>query len=90
MLTSSTTALSDPSRTPAPKTDILHTLSRIVREKGEMKIFKETELAQVSAKQYLERVENTTRKTVFSESCFKVRVSFCLILSMNLKTILIL
>ena len=55
-----------------------------------MKIFKETKLTQVSAKQYLERVKNTIRKTVFSESCFKVRVSFCLIFSMKLKTILIL
>ena len=32
-----------------------------------MKIFKETELAQVSAKQYLEKVKNTTRKTVLRE-----------------------
>ena len=47
-------------------------------------------MAQVSAKQYLDRVEKTTRKAIFSESCFKVRVSFCLIFSMNLKTILIL
>ena len=84
-LTSSTTAPSDPSWTPTPKTDTLLTLSRTVREKGEMKIFKETELAQVSAKQYLDRVENTTRKAVFSESCFKVRASFCPIFSMNIK-----
>ena len=44
-LTSSTTAPSDPSRTPAPKTHSLLTLRRTVREKGEMKIFIETELA---------------------------------------------
>ena len=73
----------------APKTDTLLTLSRTVKEKGEMKIYKETELAQVNAKQYLDRVENTTRKAVFLESSFKVRVSFCPIFSMNLKTILI-
>ena len=85
-----TAAPSKPSQTPAPKTDSLFTLSKTVREKGEMKIFRETELAQVSAKQYLDRVKNTTRNTVFSESCFSVRVSFCPIFSMNLKTILIL
>ena len=49
-LTISTTAPSNPSWTPA-----LKTVSKTVREKGEMKIFRETELAQVSAKQYLDR-----------------------------------
>ena len=43
-------------------------------------------MAQVKATQYLDRVENATRKTVFSESCFKVRVSFCPKFSMNLNT----
>ena len=37
-----------------------------------MKIFKETELSQVSVKEYLDRVKNTTRKAIFPESCFKV------------------
>ena len=83
-------APSNPPRTPAPKTNTLLTLSRTVREKGEMKIFRETELAQVSAKQYLDRVEKATRKAVFSESCFKVRVSFYPKFSMNLNTIFIL
>ncbi len=43
----------------------------------------------VRAKQFLDRVKNTTRKAVFSESCFNVRVSFCPKLSMNLSMILI-
>ena len=39
--------------------------------------------------QYLDRVENATKKTVFSESCFIVRVSFCPKFSIYLRTILI-
>ena len=80
-------APSDPSWTLAPKTVTLLTLSRTVREKGEMKIFRETELAQVISKQYLDRVENATRKAVFSESCFKVRVSLSPKFSKNLNMI---
>ena len=81
-----TMAPSNASWTPAPKTDTLLTLSRTVREKGEMNIFRETELAQFSAKQYLYRVENATRKAVFSESCLFDSVSFSPKLSMCLKT----
>ena len=41
------------------------------------------------ADQYLDRVENATKKTVFSESCFIVRVSFCPKLSIYLRTMFI-
>ena len=47
-------------------------------------------MAQVSVKQYLYRDEKATRKAVFSESYFKVRVSFYPKFSMNLNTIFIL
>ena len=39
--------------------------------------------------QYLGRVENATKKTVFSESCFIVRVSFCPKFSIYLRMMLI-
>ena len=79
-------APSNPTWTPSPKTAILLTLSR---KKGQgrcesIKKFRGLILAQVRAKKYLDRVENATRKTVFSEICFVVRVSFCPKFLMNL------
>ena len=86
-LKSSTVALSKPSWTTDPKTDILLILSRTVKEKRDEKGFGKDILVKCGTKPYLDRVENATRKAVFSDSYFRVNVSFSPKLSMNLNII---
>ena len=67
-----TVALSKPSRTTDPKTDILLILSRTVKEKRDKKGFGKDILVKCGTKPYLDRVENATRKTVFPDSFIRV------------------
>ena len=62
-----------------------HSEEESVREMGDYENMRGLLYGEVHiARQYLDRVENVTRKTVFSESCFIVRVSFCPKLSIYL------
>ena len=78
-------APSKSSWTTDPKTNILLTLSRTVKEKRDKKGFGKDILVKCWTKPYLDRVESATRKAVFSDSCFRVSVSFSPKLSMCLK-----
>ena len=75
-LKSSTAAPSKPLWTTDPKTDILLILSRTVKEKRDKKGFGKDILVKCGTKPYLDRVENTTRKTVFPDSFFRDSDSF--------------